>query len=81
MIMLPLHGQNTAAIYFSTLGRKNLLLIKPASYVFDKQLGSNFAEFLFFTINLTKTKIQNKNLKNKQKRILIPALSKIKTRK
>jgi len=42
--MLPLHGQNTAAVKFS-LGR-NYLLYKSKGYVFAKQLDYLFAEFL-----------------------------------
>lgn len=48
--MLPLHGQNTAAIYFSALSRQYL----PFSIgdVFDKQAEIIFAEFLLYSFTL-----------------------------
>lgn len=74
MIMLPLHGQNTAAVKQKVTGQKTLS-INSKSYVFDKQSSSKFAEFLLiFLKNKTNFNIsQNKTKINKQ--ILMSTLS------
>lgn len=46
MIMLPLHGQNTAALQLQSVGRPDLKL-NSKGHVFDKQANTNFAQFLF----------------------------------
>jgi len=48
--MLPLHGQGTAAVKLSSLGRIYLLFLLSKGNVFGKQSGPGFAEFLLYML-------------------------------